>query len=188
MRTEKISIRHFTENEKQFAEKNHDVVYRFLNMNHYSIEDYYNIVIMDFLQAVQKWFDRPELHQKCNFQTVAFFGMRRAVFNHNRANGTLKRKANTEALSLDWTVDENGNSLSDIIPNQERNVLENMVLVETDMEFLMEIFGLVTEIQKSIIIRLLDGFNEMEIYRDLGIRRSEYRKELDSIRLILLER
>ncbi len=85
-----------TDEEREFATKNHGLVYSYLNYRHLSYDDWYDIVIFRYLHAVQKWFRREELH-KYSFSTIAFMEMRTAVSNE------LKRH-HFDTVSLDAVI------------------------------------------------------------------------------------
>ena len=47
--------------QKQFAEEHQNVVFRFLNQKGLPADDYYDIVIFGYLQAVQEYDENPAL-------------------------------------------------------------------------------------------------------------------------------
>ena len=182
-----ISLSPLTEIERQFAENNHDVVYRFLSMNRYSVDEYYGVVIMDYLQAVQKFIRRKDIDGKYKFSTVAFYSMRRAVFNYNRSMNSCCRKNPMEVISLDALVinDENGSTcFAEITSSYYDDVLEDIIEIET-ME---NIFSRFTHLQLEIASMLMDGFRQNELCRCLGINRKIYKSELEKIKYKLMER
>lgn len=67
-----------TDEERAFAEKNHKLVYSYLNSRRLSENDWYDVVIFGYLHAVQVWFRRPEL-RKYKFSVIAYRTMRDAV-------------------------------------------------------------------------------------------------------------
>lgn len=56
--------------QKQFAEEHQNVVFRFLNQKELPIDDYYDIVIFGYLQAVQEYDENPAL-SRFQFTTIA---------------------------------------------------------------------------------------------------------------------
>lgn len=67
-----------TDEERTFAEKNHKLVYSYLNSRRLSENDWYDVVIFGYLHAVQVWFRRSEL-RKYKFSVIAYSAMRDAV-------------------------------------------------------------------------------------------------------------
>ena len=60
--------------QRQFAEEHQDTVFRFLSHKNLSIEDYYDIVIFGYLQAVQEYDENPAL-SRFQFNTIAWTKM-----------------------------------------------------------------------------------------------------------------
>ncbi len=91
-----------TDEEQQFAAKKHGLVYWFLNWAGLSQDEWYDIIAIGYLQAVKKWFARPEIH--CfSFSTIAKKAMKNSVRLEREKQSRLPR-----------TV-----SLDDIIPGTE---------------------------------------------------------------------
>lgn len=63
-----MRIQLLTNEEKEFAEKNHYIVDRFLSYNHLDESDYYDVIIFGYLHAVQAYLRTPEL-AKYQFST-----------------------------------------------------------------------------------------------------------------------
>lgn len=67
-------LHEMTHLQRQFAEEHQDTVFRFLNHKNLSIEDYYDIVIFGYLQAVQEYDENPAL-SRFQFNTIAWTKM-----------------------------------------------------------------------------------------------------------------
>lgn len=72
-----------TEEQRRFAEQNHNLVYTFLHQHGLSVDDYYDIVIFGFLLAVQRYLTDASLAPYA-FSTVAWSAMESALRNHRR--------------------------------------------------------------------------------------------------------
>lgn len=72
-----------TEEQRRFAEQNHNLVYKFLHQHGLSIDEYYDIVIFGFLLAVQRYLTDVSLAPYA-FSTVAWSAMESALRNHRR--------------------------------------------------------------------------------------------------------
>ncbi len=66
-----MTLTKLSEQEKQFAEKNHSLIYRYLHSHGYSIEEYYNIAVFGYLKAVQVYSQRKDLQDKYMFSVIA---------------------------------------------------------------------------------------------------------------------
>lgn len=94
---ERVKLTPLTAEEKAFAEQNHSVLVWYLNTNKLDKSEFYDVAAMGYLQAVKKWFARPELH-KWAFSTIAGQSMRRHI-GHER-----QRQNRLPTLSLDDVV------------------------------------------------------------------------------------
>lgn len=72
-----------TEEQRQFAANNHDLIYSFLRERSLDI-DYYDAAAMGYLKAVQRYLTEPHL-RRYQFSTVAWRAMRQSVMASRRA-------------------------------------------------------------------------------------------------------
>ena len=68
-----------------FAEKNHNLVYKFLHEKNLPASEYYDIVIFGYLRAVQRYLTDPNL-AGYSFSTVAWRAMEGEVVNTHRTD------------------------------------------------------------------------------------------------------
>lgn len=73
-----------TEHERSFATAHHDIVIRYLRWRRLDPNEYYDIVILRYMGAVQRYLNLPEL-QRYAFETIACGAMRSALYNHFRS-------------------------------------------------------------------------------------------------------
>ena len=92
MRAKKHVLHPLTEEQKAFAEINHNLVYQFLRRKNYSIEEYYNVVILDYIMACQMYLERGDLQEKYDFPIIAYMRMNSAISNHFKAKNCQCRK------------------------------------------------------------------------------------------------
>ena len=69
-----------------FADKNHNLVYKFLHEKNLPASEYYDIVIFGYLRAVQRYLTDPNL-AGYSFSTVAWRAMEGEVVNTHRPEG-----------------------------------------------------------------------------------------------------
>ena len=91
-------LRELTKEEQNFAEENHDIVYAFLRSENLCHDDYYDVVIFGYLQAVQKYLLRDDLRQRYAFSTIARRQMQNSLTDHFRKQSRPSRKAVTVRL------------------------------------------------------------------------------------------
>lgn len=90
-----------TEQEKKFAEQNHDLVYNFLHKRGYSIEEYYSVVIPGYLKAVRVYHRREDIRNKYAFPFISQQYMRAEIKDYFRIQDAQKRKPVEVIISLD---------------------------------------------------------------------------------------
>ena len=97
MRGQPAPLAPLTEEQRQFAERHHGLVYAFLRETGHSAADYYDAAALGFLQAVQRYLTQPWLRRYA-FPTVAWRAMGRGVATEHR---TEERRRNAEQRYLD---------------------------------------------------------------------------------------
>lgn len=82
--------RPLTEEEKIFAEEHHDFLYIYMRNRHLLIEEWYDLLVIPYLQAVKKYCSRPELQEAYVFEQIAYKVLSCAQHHHYRKMNTLK--------------------------------------------------------------------------------------------------
>lgn len=91
---ERVKLTPLTPEEQAFAAENHSVLVWYLNNNKLDKSEFYDVAAIGYLQAVKKWFARPELH-KWAFATIAGQSMR------SRVHLERKKQDRLPTVSLD---------------------------------------------------------------------------------------
>ena len=108
-----MDLRPFTKEEQQFAEENHDLVYAFLNEKKLSEDEYYDVVVFGYLQAVQVYCTEKK-QCKYSFSTLAWRHMQDELTDYHKYLCSAKR--NALVISLDEPLDgSEGLRLEDVI-------------------------------------------------------------------------
>ena len=148
------ALRPMTQEEREFAEQNHDLVTDFLRYRHLPVDDFYDVVIFGYLSAVQQYFRNPPVGVE--FKTMAFRAMKDAVLRDGEYNTRAKRCGST--VSLD----------TDTIPDPKQDVAQ-----QAERKALLEQAASVATPREAKIIRLLvDGFALHEAAQFLKIPRA----------------
>ena len=122
-----MNIRPLTKEQQRFAERNHHLVYAFLNEKELSEPMFYDVVIFGYLKAVQEYCEVLSLH-RFKFSTLAWKRMRSSLSNYCRYLSRPKR--NAPVLSFDELIGgEDGICRQDIISRSD----ERMIQFETDL-------------------------------------------------------
>ena len=96
--------RPLTAEERVFAEEHHDYLYQFMRWNHLPVEDWYDELVIPYLNAVKKYCSREELHIY-PFYAVAEKVLSRAVYGKHRADHAQKRMPEGGFVSLDYELE-----------------------------------------------------------------------------------
>ena len=97
--------RPLTEEEKIFAEEHHDMIYRYLRIHELSIDPWYDILIIPYLQAVKKYHTYEHL-QKLKFDQIFFRTLDNARSNYYRDLNRMKRCPEAGLCSLNYVLDD----------------------------------------------------------------------------------
>lgn len=181
MRAKKHILHPLTEEQKAFAEIYHNLVYQFLRRKNYSIEEYYNVVILDYVMACQMYLEREDLQEKYDFPIIAYMRMNSAISNYFKAMNCQCRKSEHGIVSMEELTDSKSGTGKEPA-SDNLDVLERIIQSEQDVQFMENILLLLPERQGKIVLYLMDGYKEREIYKLLGIGRKIYRSEMEKIK------
>lgn len=122
-----MNIRPLTQEQQRFAEKNHHLVYAFLNEKELPESVFYDVVIFGYLKAVQEYCEVLSLH-RFKFSTLAWKRMRSSLTNYYKYLSRPKR--NAPVVSFDELIgSEDGLRWEDVISRQD----EMMLRFETEL-------------------------------------------------------
>lgn len=147
-----------TAKQRKFAERNHSLIYSFLNKNHLPQDEYYDIVVFGFLRAVKEYLEKPHLN-KYAFGTVAWVKMKSALYDFYKSQSRKMRQGHIISMEAVVYGDERL-TLSDVLAGPDLLMQD----FETDM-LLHELAGRVSRQQMRVIRMKVDGYGIKEIAR-----------------------
>jgi DNA-directed RNA polymerase specialized sigma24 family protein len=168
-----------TDEQKQFAEDNYKLLFGFMRERHLDEEEWHEILIIPYLEAVKKYFYYESARQY-KFYTVMSRKLETTMSNYFRAENRLKRK-HKELLSLDYMV-EGEKSTPTYISKMlidDKQAVEQIVL---DTVMIQEIMESLTEQQQTIFRLMLEGYSKLEIIKALSMNYKTINIELDSVK------
>ena len=171
---ERHILQPFTDQERRFAEENHDLIYGFLRKHGYAIDDFYNIAVFGYLKSVQAYHRKEKLNGNYNFSSIAYKYMRAEISNHFKSENRMKRKPAGTIVSMDDDGMKN-NCVGG--KSAETEILEK--------ETVKELLDKLTEVQRKIAEMKLNGYSNKEIFIILDMSQSTYYKELQRIKVVL---
>ena len=68
----KEQLRPLTREERKFSEENYHLIMDFLKKSKLDAEEFFDIVVFDFLLSVEKYLNDPQLQAKCSFEAVSY--------------------------------------------------------------------------------------------------------------------
>nr|WP_319488585.1 hypothetical protein [uncultured Caproiciproducens sp.] len=166
----KKRIEPLTPSERDFAEKNHNLIYAYLIHKKLPKEDWYDIAAYGYILAVKEWHRHPEY----SFGSVAFYYMNGQVSHEYDGRNRQKRSASIISINSPTTDDM---SLIEKLSNDEN--IEDTVEIKC-------IAGLIQDHvnpKYSKTVELLKaGYSQTEISRILGVTTQTVSKRKFAIR------
>jgi len=176
-----------TDDQIAFCEDNHNLVLSFLHKRGYSVDEFYTVVILDYVRACQIYLERKDLQEKTPFPVVAHMNMKRAISNHFVNENRKCRKAEGKIISIEQLLySDDGDSSVREIPSDEIDILDGIVRDEEDKNLMENIGVRLTNRQSEILQAVLEGYKEREIYKQLNIGRKTYKAEFEEIKNVIL--
>lgn len=111
------------ERQRKFAEEHHSVIEEFLNARKLPMDEFYDVVVFRFLNAVKQYDEREDLKQYA-FATIANNHMRSALGNHFKKE--RQRMNGYRVLSLDYSFPNSTLTLADILADESVDVCEEV--------------------------------------------------------------
>ena len=176
--------RPLTEEEKIFAEEHHDMIYRYLRIHGLSIDPWYDILIIPYLQAVKKYHTYEHL-QKLKFDQIFFRTLDNARSNHYRDMNRQKRRPEGKVVSFDEVIlsiysdNENGAYMEILggVSENYHNTIEHQIIDKLELDNLMDEFD--RDNQRKIFELLIVGYSQKEIRKLLEINLYRWKKTYD---------
>lgn len=154
-----------TKAEQDFAAEHHDLVMVHLAVNHLRFEDWYDVLVFGYLNAVRTWFHKPQV-RKWAFATIAKVEMRSAMIRQLRFENRAKRRG--VVISLDAPQEAEAATLYGLIAGGED--MEEQVAFHMFLESLIS--GLSTN-GKAVLQLKLEGYTLSGISQELALPRKE---------------
>ena len=175
---ENNKLQPLTEDEKQQAEINHNLVYSFLHRHGYDMENFYDVVVFGFLKGIQAYNRREDLRKKYQLAFICEQYMRSEIGNFFRTESAQKRKPTENIISLDADYVESENFYNCVGGKSAEVIL-------MELESIGDILENLSETQRKITAMKIKGYGNKEIYLILEIKPSTYYRELQCIKAVL---
>lgn len=163
------TTRPLTEEERVFAEENHNLIYGYIRSHQLDIEEWYDILIIPYLNSVKKYFTYEKL-QKYSFSLICYRTLDSARSNYFRDMNRKKRCPEGGLFSYDSLLD-NGYEEKDFeffLIDPYTNVERQVILKELYREFYKkctEREAWMNDIKKTELDMLIEGHTLKQILR-----------------------
>lgn len=172
----KNRIRPLTPTEKQFASDNYHLITEFLKRSKLDAEEYFDVVVLDFLLSVEIYLNSAELQSRCNFEAFSYMYMKRAINHHFRELKAQKR-------SSEAGTDISFESIDEFVGKKVCN-MEDFSSMEY-MEIIKQIESILTTEQQKIFFGKLEGYSLKEIADNNGIKPKRVYKQFGKIKVVV---
>ena len=178
--------RPLTEEERIFAEKRHDLMYRYMRIHELDIDEWYDRLIIPYLQAVKKYHEYKKL-QSYKFEQIFFRTLDSARSNHWRDLNRKKRCPEGGVWSLEGLCSNNDYDDLDfyeIVSDKTAYLIDELITAEFDAR---NLFNELEKMQyKEIIALRLQGYDGKEIRHMMNIPQRKYQKMTREIKDIVM--
>lgn len=172
------STRPLTPTERQYATENYHLINKFLKRSKLDPEEFFDVVVFDFLLSVEIYLNNEELQKKCSFEAVSHMYMKRAVYVYFRKEKAKKR-------SSEHGADISFEELEAYVGNKN-NGMEDFSLLEYE-EDIKEIENTLTDEQRRIFLNKLEGYTLREIAESNGINPKRVYTQFGKIKRVVAD-
>lgn len=163
--------------EREFGEKNHALIYSFLNYYKLPETEYYDICAIAYLQAVKDYHRKPGLREKYCFSTIAFKKMTSAKIRKYHSDRIRDAYIAFSLNDLDPEEREYIEQLPD-----PRNTFLELEAIQEAAELLEDILPALTERQRNHLVKLAEGEKPREMIQGLRVSLTQFWQDRKAIR------
>lgn len=167
-----------TEEQREFATDNHNLIYSFLHKMNLDIDDWYDIVAIGYVNAVYAY--NPG---KAKFSSYVFECMRNTVRVEKRNFNAKKRQVFMISLDEPCKESEVELDLREVIPDR-RNYYQD---TELSIDLQDSIIRKLSSRQKEVIWMAMDGLKQKEIADRLGVKQGTISRDMQMIKKLILK-
>jgi RNA polymerase sigma-70 factor (ECF subfamily) len=161
-------LKKLTEEERRFADEHYNLIMEFLRKERLDSEEFFDVVVFEYLLSVQIYLNDTELQSRCNFAACSYMHMKRAVYEYFREQKAQKR---CNEAGADISMEELELYIGDV-EDDSSTIYDGIIYDET----IKEIDAILTDEQKKIFYGKLKGYSLKEIVQISGINTSIYKK------------
>lgn len=158
--------RPLTDDERKFSEDNHDLIFKYMKVHQLDPEEWYDILVIPYLQAVKKYHTYEYLRE-FKFIQICYRTLDNARSNYFRYINQKKRCPEGGIFSYDDLLEgEDGSTFGKYLIDVYTNVEKQVVLKELFSEFYNKCVACefwATDIRKTELDMLIEGYTMRQI-------------------------
>lgn len=164
-----------TEEQREFAEKNHNLIFSCANYYNIPIDEYYDLLAIGFCNAIMGYDS-----DKMAFSTYAYMCMRRVYLCHIRDSTRFKRIPSDKLVSFEDTLVEDSSKdfcLYDVV---ESGIdVENEAISGINLKAFNESLS---DKEQKVLTLLNEGYSQSKIGIKLGISQASVSRIITSLK------
>ena len=170
-----MKLEPMTPEEQDFAEVHLNLVYQFLRVKCLPEDEYYDVVIFGYLEAVQMNFRNPIAPELQNFPALANTCMEYKILADWKRKRCVKRQGDYTALSMDAALTDTDNfTFHDILPDKTQDT----ALEVENADLIACIFDSTTRMERKTLNLFLSGYKAPQIAEILSVSVSHIYNQL----------
>jgi RNA polymerase sigma factor (sigma-70 family) len=175
----KLKDKTLTDAERQFAEDNINLIHGFLHHHEYPEEEFFDVVVFGYLEAVKQYFCTEKL-RKLAFSTVAFLYMRRSVQSHFTKQAAKRVVPENKLLSGDGKMYFDNETIlyERIDTGHGEDFIEEIIANCAVGDLLYRL----SEKDQMIVRLLIDGYKKIDIAKVLNVSHQAVDQRVKKIR------
>lgn len=173
-----------TEEQRQFAENNHDLLLAFIGRNHLDCEYWYPILAERYCICVHLF----DPSKGASFSTYLYSSLKLALYQDYRSNNTQRRKLNHSLVSLNTEIpgnDESACELSDITEDTYHKGFDSFLCARDVLNDI--ITNLFNDRDSQIIKFLLAGYTQEEVAAHFEIKQATVSRVLSRFKEVCFD-
>lgn len=175
--------RPLTAEEREFAKNHHNLIFTYCHKNKLPLEDWYDILVIPYLQSAKKYMETEKLHNY-SFMAILFQDLHRAYGNYYRDLNRQCRMPEGGFTSLDLKIDDSKKEdeyIGEWWIDRKQDVEQEII----DKAMLLDIMENLNEIQQKILNMLLQDYLRQDIKKNLGIGQRTFRSNMEEIERVV---
>jgi RNA polymerase sigma-70 factor (ECF subfamily) len=179
-----MTMEALNEEQRRFAEEKHGLLISFLKSNNLRREEYYDVVVFGYLEAIRQYTTDPELAAKYSISTMAYRKMYDRLYRE-RGKQYNRSRITDDVVSLEAVLDDTNEldlsgSVTSTAPSVWEQVLSSCVCED--------VYEVATPIELETAKMLAYGYSVKETAKRFGVGESAITSRMRRLRTKVQEK